>query len=80
MENCFINADRYSAYKALGLKIRIAFCWSHVRRDYVRVRDGYRRLRRWGEAWVTRINELFTLNDQRLAVLSNSEAFQEKDL
>ncbi|MEE9295707.1 MAG: Druantia anti-phage system protein DruA [Phycisphaerae bacterium] len=58
-----INADRYSVYKALGLKILVAFCWSHVRRDFVRVRDGYRRLRRWGEAWVTRINELFTLNE-----------------
>jgi transposase len=74
-----INADRYSVYKALGLKILVAFCWSHVRRDFIRVRDGYRRLRRWGEAWVTRINELFTLNDERLAVLSDPEAFQEKD-
>jgi transposase len=74
-----INADRYSVYKALGNKIWVAFCWSHVRRDFIRIRDGYRRLRRWGEAWVTRINELFTLNDERLAVLSDPEAFQEKD-
>jgi len=74
-----INADRYSVYKALGLKILVAFCWSHVRRDFIRVRDGYRTLRRWGEAWVTRINELFALNDERLAVLSDPEAFSEKD-
>ena len=74
-----INADRYSVYKALGNKIWVAFCWSHVRRDFIRVRDGYRRLRRWGEAWVTRINELFTLNDKRLAVLSAPDAFQERD-
>jgi len=74
-----INADRYSVYKALGANILVAFCWSHVRRDFVRVRDGYRRLRRWGQAWVTRINELFTLNDQRLKVLSNPEAFHQKD-
>ena len=74
-----INADRYSVYKALGVNILVAFCWAHVRRDFIRVRDGYRKLRRWGEAWVTRINELFTLNDQRLAVLSDPEAFQEKD-
>jgi transposase len=74
-----INADRYSVYKALGANILVAFCWSHVRRDFIRVRDGYRKLRRWGEAWVTRINELFALNDQRLAVLSDPQAFQEKD-
>jgi transposase len=74
-----ISADRYSVYKALGKKILVAFCWSHVRRDFVRVRDGYRRLRPWGEAWIARINELFKLNDERLAVLSDPEAFQEKD-
>ncbi|MGB2985054.1 MAG: IS66 family transposase [Phycisphaerae bacterium] len=74
-----INADRYSVYKALGDHILVAFCWAHVRRDFIRVRDGYRRLRNWGESWVTRINELFALNDRRLAVLSNPEAFQERD-
>jgi len=80
-ENCegIINADRYSVYKALGNKIWVAFCWSHVRRDFVRIRDGYRRLRNWGEAWVARINELFELNDQRLEVLSDPDAFREKD-
>ena len=74
-----INADRYSVYKALGNKIWVAFCWSHVRRDFVRIRDGYRSLRRWGEAWVTRINELFEFNDERLEVLSDPKAFREKD-
>ena len=74
-----INADRYVVYKTLGDGILVAFCWSHVRRDFIRVRDGYRRLRDWGEAWRTRINELFRLNDQRLAVLSDPEAFQAKD-
>ena len=74
-----INADRYSVYKALGPDILVAFCWAHVRRDFIRVRDGYRRLRVWGEAWVTRINELFALNHERLAVLSEPESFQEKD-
>ncbi|MCH8939827.1 MAG: IS66 family transposase [Chloroflexi bacterium] len=74
-----INADRYSVYKALGDKIRVAFCWSHVRRDFVRIHDGYRRLRHWGKSWVTRINELFKLNDERLEVLSDPQAFQEKD-
>jgi transposase len=74
-----INADRYSVYKALGNKIRVAFCWSHVRRDFVRIHDGYPRLRNWGESWITRINELFKLNDERLEVLSDPQAFQEKD-
>jgi transposase len=74
-----INADRYVVYKTLGVKILIAFCWSHVRRDFTRVRDGYRKLRDWGEAWVKRINEIFRLNDKRLEVLSEPQAFQMKD-
>jgi len=74
-----INADRYAAYKTLGENIFVAFCWTHVRRDFIRARDGYRGLRDWGEAWVTRINELFHLNHQRLAVYSDPEAFQAKD-
>lgn len=74
-----INADRYRVYKALGDHILVAFCWAHVRRDFVRIHDGYRRLRNWGEGWVTRINELFKLNDRRLAVSSNPEEFQERD-
>ena len=74
-----INADRYVVYKTLGVKILIAFCWSHVRRDFTRVRDGYCKLRDWGEAWVKRINEIFHLNDKRLEVLSEPQAFQMKD-
>jgi transposase len=74
-----INADRYIVYKILGEKIQIAFCWSHVRRDFVQVRDGYRHLYDWGQAWVDRINEIFRLNDKRLEVLSDRQAFQIKD-
>lgn len=74
-----INADRYSVYKALGAKILVAFCWSHVRRDFDRVAKGYARQRPWAEAWITRINDLFELNRQRIKVLSDSAAFQLKD-
>lgn len=74
-----INADRYAAYQALGEKIRVAFCWSHVRRDFVRVQEGYRSLARWAESWITRINHLFALNDQRVSVLSDPTAFQVAD-
>jgi len=74
-----LNVDRYSAYKALGEKIRLAFCWSHIRRDFVRVRDGYASLRGWAEAWIERINGLFHRNKQRLAVRSDEEAFAQED-
>jgi transposase len=62
--------DRYKAYKAmqqvkLGLLL-LAFCWAHVRRDYVRVGKGYPELKAWAIAWLLRIRELYTLNRQRL--------------
>ena len=74
-----INADRYIVYKILGEKILIAFCWSHVRRDFIRIRDGYRCLHDWGQAWVKRINEIFSLNDERVKVISEPQAFAIKD-
>jgi len=74
-----INADRYSAYKALGEKILIAYCWSHIRRDFVRVGDGYKSLKKWAEKWVVQISILFDLNDQRLEHAIDSKAFQEQD-
>ena len=74
-----INADRFSAYKALGAQLRIAFCWSHIRRDFVRIRDGYEKLHGWAEAWVDQINALFGKNQQRLAVRNQAEAFARTD-
>jgi len=74
-----ISADRYSAYKALGEKIRIAFCWGHVRRDFMRVRDGYGKLRVWARSWLERIGQIYRLNDKRLKVLSNPEEFRVAD-
>ena len=74
-----INADRFSAYKALGDKLRIAFCWSHIRRDFVRIRDGYGQFAGWAEGWIERINELFHQNKQRVKVCNQTEAFTQAD-
>lgn len=74
-----INADRYSVYKALGEKILIAFCWSHIRRDFIQIRDGYKKLRAWAQSWVVDINELFALNAKRFAVLGCSDEFKKAD-
>jgi transposase len=74
-----LSVDRYSAYKALGEQIRLAFCWSHIRRDFVRIRDGYESLRDWAEGWIERLNGLFGQNDRRLAVRHQAEAFAQED-
>jgi transposase len=74
-----LNADRYKAYQALGKKIQIAFCWSHIRRDFVRIHDGYKTLQPWATTWIERIDELFHKNQERLQQKPNSEAFGQKD-
>lgn len=61
--------DRYSAYKAFavvcGGKLLLAFCWSHVRRDYLTISQTWPSLAPWAEAWVKRIDRLWELNDRR---------------
>ena len=75
-----ISADRYSVYKSLcSENLQIAFCWCHVRRDYVRIHDAHENLRPWAKVWIDSINELFHLNNNRLKVISDKDAFQSAD-
>ena len=66
-----LMVDRYSAYKAMQQvkdgKLLLAFCWAHVRRDFVRVGKGYPELRAWALQWLRQIRELYRLNRERLA-------------
>ena len=74
-----ISADRYSAYKALGDGISVAYCWSHVRRDFLRIKDGNKKLSGWAIEWVKDIDELFIINRKRLEVRGTPKAFKEED-
>ncbi len=64
-----LNVDRYPSYFGLlgpDWKIKLAFCWSHQRRDFVNLADGSRgHVKAWGQEWVGLINELFRANRQR---------------
>jgi len=75
--------DRYAAYKAMiwvkdGV-IVLAFCWSHVRRDFVRVGKGWPELKPWALQWLRRIRVLYQLNHRRLETEKGSAAFGEAD-
>lgn len=73
--------DRYGGYKVLPEGIVLAYCWAHVRRDFVRVAesDSYQSLHRWAERWIDRIAELYRLNKQRLAAGEDQQAFAHWD-
>jgi transposase len=75
--------DRYSAYKAMswvkdGVLV-LAFCWAHVRRDFIRVGKGWPELKTWALQWLRWIRARYRLNDSRLAAQKNAAAFGEAD-
>ena len=69
------NVDRYSAYKAMRQvkagRIILAFCWAHVRRDFLAVLTGWPELTDWAWSWVEEIALLYQRNNARLSALAN---------
>jgi len=60
-----LMTDRFSAYKGLNDEIRKAWCWVHVRRDFLKIAQGVPSLKAWATAWLKRIAQLFVLNHDR---------------
>ena len=71
MEQAILVCDRYIAYKCLAEEnamIVLAFCWAHVRRDFLEAARSWPALEAWMFSWVGAIGELYRLNGQRLAL------------
>ena len=83
-----VICDRYSAYKSLARQLSfiiLAFCWAHVRRDFLDAAKKYPELTEWALNWVGLIGELYHINNQRckefdpkLPVQWQSELFKNK--
>jgi len=76
-----LNVDRYSAYKVIaksGLFI-LAFCWAHVRRDFLNYSKEYPANEIFGLTWVEKINGLYHLNNQRIQHKPKSKEFCQHD-
>jgi transposase len=75
--------DRYKAYQAIeqvkGGQIVLAFCWAHVRRDFVTVARTWPDQEGWALGWVERIGTLYRLNDERRAALEEPAPFAVAD-
>ena len=78
-----LNVDRYVAYKIIAQvkdgKVLLAFCWAHVRRDFLEVARGWPKQEAWVLEWVERIGELYQRNKARLAVKDDPVAFAARD-
>lgn len=81
IERGTLVVDRYSGYKAMAQvkagQILLAFCWAHVRRDFLGVARDWSGHETWGLSWIDTIGELFHLNNLRLQ--APSQEFARRD-
>lgn len=83
VEEGILSVDRYSAYKAMKQvkdgRILLAFCWAHVRRDFLGVARSWPSEEQWALAWVERIGLLYQANEARLEVQEQPVVFAQKE-
>lgn len=87
VDQVIIVCDRYSAYKKLARlapDMLLAFCWAHVRRDFLDAGRSFVELEGWALEWKERIAALYHLNRLRLeqwdperALTEQSDAFRQ---
>lgn len=69
-EPIVIVCDRYAAYKKFARKhadfVVLAFCWAHVRRDFLDAARSMPNDEVWMFQWVEAIGELYHFNQKRL--------------
>jgi transposase len=73
-----ISSDFYAVYSSAGKKadgLVNLFCWSHVRRHFVRSGDANPvQLKYWTEAWLDRIRDLYAAHDEFMAAWQDAAA------
>ena len=76
-----ISCDRYRAYFCFvsksGGRFLIAYCWAHVRRDFLSIAKDWPIYEAWGMDWVQEIRHLYHLNNLRPAHQKGSRKFLE---
>jgi transposase len=73
-----ISSDFYAVYQSAGRKadgLVNLYCWSHLRRYFVRAGDANpAQLRRWSDAWLDRIRDLYAAHDELMAAWQEAAA------
>jgi transposase len=73
--------DRYSGYKKFArdrTDVLLAFCWVHVRRDFLEIARSTPEYEEWLFTWVNDIRDLYKLNDERLEYWQASVPLQKQ--
>lgn len=82
LEQVIVVCDRYKGYIRLAREIPsiiLAFCWAHVRRDFLDAAKSYPALEAWMLDWVEMIGKLYNLNEQRLEHWNETEALSKQN-
>lgn len=69
--------DRYVAYKKMARELDfflLAFCWVHVRRDFLEAARSYPEHESWMLSWVEKMGELYHTNKQRVVLWDEEKA------
>jgi transposase len=83
VEEGILVVDRYAAYQAMAQvkkgTIVLAFCWAHVRRDFLTAARSWPEHEAWALGWVERIGALYDGNDRRLEAPRATPLFTARD-
>lgn len=81
LKQVIVVCDRYSGYKRLAREnavILLAFCWAHVRRDFLDAAKSWPDLQVWMLSWVEMIGEIYGLNAKRLQQWDEARALTDQ--
>ncbi len=69
-----LMTDRLASYKSLPSSIKKAWCWVHVRRDFLKIFNGVKKHRKWAKTWLKKISKLFVLTHNRFVAWEKETA------
>jgi hypothetical protein len=73
-----LSSDFYTVYQSLGRMDGVdnLWCWSHIRRYFVRAGDAHPDLQAWTQAWLERIGALYRAHSALAAALDSPQRAQ----
>jgi transposase len=76
-----LNVDRYVAYKAIAKQgvFTLAFCWAHVRRDFLSYAKFKPDLEDWAFSWINSIGKLYEFNNKRIKNIPGTEEYKKNN-
>lgn len=72
-----LNVDRLASYNTVKDKILLAYCWFHLRRDFITVGKKYKSLMEWALRWIKKIRKIEQINRKRVDKYSQNKPYNE---